>query len=96
MSTTHATSEVRRPIASSGYTTSLFRRYWGAFQERRKRERSRNDLCSLSNRELMDIGITRAPSARAVMLPSRSREAKFRFTTVALYFRMSFWSEDNR
>jgi hypothetical protein len=36
------------------------------------------------------------PSAHAVMLPSRSNEAKFRFVTVVLYFRMSFWAEDNR
>ena len=38
---------------------SLFRRYWGAFQERRKRQRLRATLCDLSDRELMDIGTTR-------------------------------------
>lgn len=31
------------------------------------------------------------PSAHAVMLPSRSNEAEFRFMTVVLYFRMSFF-----
>ena len=38
---------------------SLFRSYWGAFQEWRKRERLRADLCGLNDREPQDIGITR-------------------------------------
>jgi hypothetical protein len=46
--------------------------------------------------QVMLFSILNGPSARAVMLPSRSREEKCRFTTVVLYFRMSFWSEDNR
>jgi uncharacterized protein YjiS (DUF1127 family) len=33
--------------------------YWGAFQERRKRQRLIANLCDLSDRELMDIGTTR-------------------------------------
>ncbi|MEO8322011.1 MAG: DUF1127 domain-containing protein, partial [Bradyrhizobium sp.] len=32
---------------------------WSAFQEWRKRERQRTQLCLLSDSELMDIGITR-------------------------------------
>ncbi|TFV80733.1 DUF1127 domain-containing protein [Bradyrhizobium frederickii] len=36
---------------------SLLRRYWFAFQERRWRPR--NSLHDLSDRELMDIGLTR-------------------------------------
>jgi uncharacterized protein YjiS (DUF1127 family) len=36
---------------------SLLKRYWGAFQERRQRERLRTSLNDLSERELMDIGI---------------------------------------
>jgi uncharacterized protein YjiS (DUF1127 family) len=38
---------------------SLFWRNWGAFQEWRRRERLRADLCDLNDRELQDIGITR-------------------------------------
>ena len=38
---------------------SFFKRYWGAFQERRKRQRLRATLCDLSDRELKDIGTTR-------------------------------------
>jgi hypothetical protein len=46
--------------------------------------------------QVMLFSILNGPFARAGMLPSKSREAKFRFTTVVLYFWMSFWSEDNR
>jgi class 3 adenylate cyclase/uncharacterized protein YjiS (DUF1127 family) len=38
---------------------SLFRSYWDAFQEWRKRERLRADLCGLNDREPQNIGITR-------------------------------------
>jgi uncharacterized protein YjiS (DUF1127 family) len=37
----------------------LFKRYWRAFQERRKRERLRADLSCLNDLELKDIGIAR-------------------------------------
>ena len=33
--------------------------FWGAFQEWRKWERLRTNLCNLSDKELMDISITR-------------------------------------
>ncbi len=39
--------------------SSLFKRYWGALQERRQRQRLQAVLCDLSDRELMDIGMTR-------------------------------------
>ena len=39
--------------------SNLFKRYWDAFQERRKHQRLRATLCDLSDRELMDIGTTR-------------------------------------
>jgi uncharacterized protein YjiS (DUF1127 family) len=47
---------------TSGWTLrvfSLLERYWAAFQEWRKREKLRADLCSLNDNELQDIGITR-------------------------------------
>ncbi len=33
--------------------------WWDAFQQWRKRERLQGQLCNLTDRELMDIGITR-------------------------------------
>ena len=47
---------------TSGWTLrvfSLLERYWVAFQEWRKREKLRADLCSLNDNELQDIGVTR-------------------------------------
>jgi len=38
---------------------SLLKRYWRAFQERRQRQSLRATLHDLSDRELMDIGVTR-------------------------------------
>lgn len=38
---------------------SVFKGFWGAVQEWRKWERLRADLGSLSDQELMDIGISR-------------------------------------
>ena len=52
-------------IAGPGPTTakrqvySPLERYWIAFQEWRKRERRRAELCRLTDSELIDIGITR-------------------------------------
>jgi uncharacterized protein YjiS (DUF1127 family) len=39
---------------------SLLKGYWRGFQERRQRQRLRTSLHDLSDRELMDIGVTRA------------------------------------
>jgi uncharacterized protein YjiS (DUF1127 family) len=59
MSTTYGATGSRQTAVSTRRVSSLFRRYWGAFQERRKRQRLRATLCDLSDRELMDIGTTR-------------------------------------
>jgi hypothetical protein len=53
-------------------------------------------LADASVIQVMLFSTLNGSSARAVMLPSRSGEAKFSFTNVVLYFGMSFWSEDNR
>jgi len=45
--------------ASARSLSSLLKRYWRAFQERRQRERLRATLHELSDRELMDIGVRR-------------------------------------
>lgn len=46
------------PDASTRGVLSLFRRYWRAFRARRQRARLRVTLHNLSERELMDIGLT--------------------------------------
>jgi uncharacterized protein YjiS (DUF1127 family) len=45
--------------ASTRSVLSLLKRYWRAFQERRQRQSLRAGLSYLSDRELMDIGLTR-------------------------------------
>ncbi|WP_341510355.1 DUF1127 domain-containing protein [Bradyrhizobium sp. ISRA442] len=47
-------------IASPRSVRALLQRYWRAFQERRQRQSLRASLQDLSDRELMDIGLTRA------------------------------------
>jgi len=59
MSTTYGATGWRPAVTSFPRITSFFKRYWGAFQERRERQRLRHALCDLSDRELMDIGTTR-------------------------------------
>ena len=45
--------------ASIRSVLGLLKRYWRAFQERRRRQRLRVALHELSDRELMDIGVRR-------------------------------------
>ena len=59
MNTTFRTTGLAQTTGSTRDVFSLFRRYWGAFQERRKRQRERAELYRLSDSELMDIGMTR-------------------------------------
>ena len=59
MSTTYGATGLGQTAASTQRVSSFFKRYWAAFQERRKRQRLRATLCDLSDRELMDIGTTR-------------------------------------
>ena len=59
MSTTYSTTNLAKTTASTPRVSSAFKTFWGAFQEWRKWERLRVDLCNLSDSELMDIGIRR-------------------------------------
>ena len=62
MNTTFSTTGLALTTGSTRRVFSLFglfRSYWGAFQEWRKRERLRADLCGLNDREPQNIGITR-------------------------------------
>lgn len=58
MSTIYQTTGLVQTDASQRRNVSAFKNCWTAFQEWRKWERLRRDLCNLSDRELMDIGIT--------------------------------------
>ena len=57
MSTTYGAKGLGHTAASTRRVSSFFKRCWGAFQQRRKRQRLQ--ACDLSDRELMDIGIAR-------------------------------------
>ena len=59
MNTTFRTTGLAQTTGSTRDVFTLFRRYWGAFQEWRKRERLRADLSCLNDFELQDIGISR-------------------------------------
>ena len=59
MSTTYSDTGLGQTAASTRRVASFFKKYWGAFQERRKRQRLLTNLCDLSDWELKDIGITR-------------------------------------
>jgi uncharacterized protein YjiS (DUF1127 family) len=58
MSTIHETTELRQ-VTARRQVFSPLEIYWAAFQEWRKRTRLQADLIDLSDRELMDIGISR-------------------------------------
>jgi uncharacterized protein YjiS (DUF1127 family) len=59
MSTTYGATELRQTAASTRRVSSLFKRYWAALQERREHQRLRATLSYLSDKEPMDIGMTR-------------------------------------
>ena len=71
MSTTYGATGLGQTAASTRRVSSFFKRYWGEFQERRKRQRLRAILCDLSDRELMDIGTTRGEIDYARYRPAR-------------------------
>jgi uncharacterized protein YjiS (DUF1127 family) len=58
MSTIRWTTELG-PVTARRQVYSPLETYWNGFQEWRKRRRLMANLCDLSDRELMDIGITR-------------------------------------
>jgi uncharacterized protein YjiS (DUF1127 family) len=59
MSTTYGATGLGQTAASARQGPNFFKRYWSAFQERRKRQRLRADLSCLNDFELQDIGISR-------------------------------------
>ena len=63
MTTADGVIGLERNTGSKGRVVGFLRRYWAAFQERRKarrkRQRERAELYRLNDFELHDIGITR-------------------------------------
>ena len=59
MSMTHSASGLEHTTYSTSRIFRSLRSCWGAFREWRQRGRSEDELCSLSDRALMDIGVTR-------------------------------------
>ncbi|MGN1287821.1 MAG: DUF1127 domain-containing protein [Bradyrhizobium sp.] len=59
MSKTYSPTRSAQASASTPQVSGAFKGFWDAIQEWRKWERLRADLGSLSDRELMDIGISR-------------------------------------
>jgi len=59
MRRTHGTTWLERTSVSTRHVASFIRKYWDAFQERRERQKLRDALSNLSDRDLMDIGISR-------------------------------------
>lgn len=60
MSSIHGIAQVRRTATPLQQATSLFLRVWKVWQKRRRRRKVQTALCTLSDRELTDIGTTRA------------------------------------
>ena len=58
MSTIQGSTELG-PATAKRQVYSPLEAYWNAFQEWRKREKLRTELCRLTDNELADIGITR-------------------------------------
>jgi uncharacterized protein YjiS (DUF1127 family) len=58
MSTIQGSTELR-PATAKRQVYSPLEAYWNAFQEWRKSEKLRTELCRLTDSELADIGITR-------------------------------------
>ena len=58
MSAIRETTELG-PVTARRQVYSPLETYWNAFQEWRKREKLRTQLCRLTDSELADIGVTR-------------------------------------
>jgi uncharacterized protein YjiS (DUF1127 family) len=73
MSTINGVAQVRRTATPVQQVTSLFLRVWSAWQKRRRRLKVRTALCALSDRELIDIGATRAEIDYIALQQGRAR-----------------------
>ena len=69
MNTTHGTTWLERTPVSTRHVFSFIWKYWDAFQERRERQKLRDALSNLSDRDLMDIGIPRGENRLPRLAP---------------------------
>ena len=65
MNTTFSTTGLAQTTGSTRRVSSLFRRYWGALQERRKHQRLRATLCDADSAALTNVLIGQDGSADA-------------------------------
>ncbi|MET4482798.1 uncharacterized protein YjiS (DUF1127 family) [Bradyrhizobium sp. F1.13.4] len=75
MSATYSEILSRQIAGSTLSFLTLFKKYRGAFKERRRRQRLRTALCNLSDRELMDIAPRAARSTMSRRVEVSTREA---------------------
>ncbi|MBR1268466.1 DUF1127 domain-containing protein [Bradyrhizobium sp. AUGA SZCCT0222] len=73
---THSAGGLGHTTDSASRIFSSLRSCWGAFQEWRQRGRLGDELCSLSDRALMDIGMTRGEIEYVVSSRSFDREER--------------------
>ena len=59
MNTAHSAAGLEQTATSTQSVSSFLRSCWVEFQEWRQRGRRHVELCHLSDRELMDIGVAR-------------------------------------
>ena len=59
MSTTYGATGLGQAAALAYRVSRFFKRRWDALQERHERQKLRDALSNLSDRDLMDIGISR-------------------------------------
>jgi len=59
MSTTYGATGLGQAAALAYRVSRFFKRRWDVLQERRERQKLRDALSNLSDRDLMDIGISR-------------------------------------
>jgi len=75
MSTTYGAAGLGQTAASTRRVSSFFKRYWGAFQERHKRQRLRAALCDLSDRSSWISVLCAAKSTMSPRTEVSTREA---------------------
>ena len=69
MRRTHGTTWLERTSVSTRHVASFIWKYWDAFQERRERQKLRDALSNLSDRDLTDIGIPRGENRLPRLAP---------------------------
>jgi uncharacterized protein YjiS (DUF1127 family) len=80
MSTTHSAQELAQTARMDSRCIEFFKKYWRVLQEWRERQKLRAALDHLSDKELIDIGITRGEIdyvARSRYIDQRGRSAEW-------------------